>query len=300
MLLITIDLDAWESLPPHAIRAMLRAIRFADGEGYVRASLSRLSLPGWSRSSAHRDLAEANRDKLVTREPRPEGGFDYRLAEPLRAIRRTDSGGGMHAAARPIRRPTCRDAVVPPAETAVPQRGTLNKPLTSPSTSESCLEREHSRGRTTSVCFTSSLSEAEISEREISEEWIEAATTARRRVDLPDVNLRLEWAKLVAKEGPPSRSRWLVWALRARLDATNTPQAPETVRPPNDFREGPPAIGDERQRRQARDWVRCGFWLRDGSWGLAPDQPGCTLPPTLIAWCLARRAGLPAGERVQP
>jgi len=52
--------------------------------------------------------------------------------------------------------------------------------------------------------------------------------------------------------------------------------------------------GDERQQRQARDWVRRGFWLRDGSWGPAPDQPGCNLPPALIAWCLAERAALAA------
>jgi len=52
--------------------------------------------------------------------------------------------------------------------------------------------------------------------------------------------------------------------------------------------------GDERQQRQARDWVRRAFWLRDGSWGPAPDQPGCNLPPALIAWCLAERAALAA------
>jgi hypothetical protein len=46
---------------------------------------------------------------------------------------------------------------------------------------------------------------------------------------------------------------------------------------------------DERQQRQARDWVKRGFWLRDGSWGPAPDQPGCSLPPGLIAWCLRER-----------
>jgi len=52
--------------------------------------------------------------------------------------------------------------------------------------------------------------------------------------------------------------------------------------------------GDERQQRQARDWVRRGFWLRDGSWGPAPDQPGCSLPAELVAWCLRERAGLAA------
>jgi len=46
--------------------------------------------------------------------------------------------------------------------------------------------------------------------------------------------------------------------------------------------------GDERQQRQA-GWVRRGFWLRDGSWGPAPDQPGCTLPAELVAWCRRER-----------
>jgi len=40
---------------------------------------------------------------------------------------------------------------------------------------------------------------------------------------------------------------------------------------------------------QARDWVRRGFWLRSGAWGPAPDQPGCELPPGLVAWCLRER-----------
>jgi hypothetical protein len=46
--------------------------------------------------------------------------------------------------------------------------------------------------------------------------------------------------------------------------------------------------GNEREQRQARDWAERGFWLRDGSWGPAPDQAGCNLPPSLIAWCLQK------------
>jgi len=52
----------------------------------------------------------------------------------------------------------------------------------------------------------------------------------------------------------------------------------------------PLILGDEREQRQARDWVRRGFWLRDGSWGPAPDQAGCTLPAGLVAWCRAAAA----------
>ena len=100
---------------------------------------------------------------------------------------------------------------------------------------------------------------------------------------MPDVELRVEWSKLVINDGerPISRTRWLMWAMRARLDRTNQPVSaqPDPAAPP----------ADERQQRQARDWVKRGFWLRDGSWGPAPDQPGCSLPPGLIAWCLRER-----------
>jgi hypothetical protein len=50
------------------------------------------------------------------------------------------------------------------------------------------------------------------------------------------------------------------------------------------------ARNEEENQRRARDWVKTGFWLRDGTWGPRPDQPGCTLPPNLLAWCLAERA----------
>jgi len=123
--------------------------------------------------------------------------------------------------------------------------------------------------------------------------WEEAAAAERRLAGLGPVNLRAEWRKLVAySEGARITIwRWRGWALKARgttpspntrastpaeLDASNLSNRLD--------KSGLP--GDERQQRQARDWVRRGFWLRNGMWGPAPDQAGCTVPAGLVAWCL--------------
>ena len=50
MFAVTIDLDAYDNLPPRQLKAMLRALRFADEDGVVHASLSMLATPGLSRS----------------------------------------------------------------------------------------------------------------------------------------------------------------------------------------------------------------------------------------------------------
>ena len=109
-----------------------------------------------------------------------------------------------------------------------------------------------------------------------------------------------EWRKLVAySEGARITIwRWRGWVLKARCttpstDARASTRSPDVTAWPNGSNLEP-LPGDERQQRQARDWVRRGFWLRDGSWGPAPDQPGCTLPAALIAWCLRERAALAA------
>ena len=47
--------------------------------------------------------------------------------------------------------------------------------------------------------------------------------------------------------------------------------------------------GDERQQRQARDWVRRGFWLRDGL-GSGAGSAWLHATGSLIAWCLRERA----------
>ena len=82
-----------------------------------------------------------------------------------------------------------------------------------------------------------------------------------------------------------------MWAMRARLDRTNTPPPVDSPKGlnPETLPNAAPLPGDDREQRQARDWVRRGFWLRDGSWGPAPDQPGCTLPVGLVAWCRRER-----------
>ena len=79
MFAVTIDLDAYDSLPPRQLKAMLRALRFADSEGVVHASLTMLAMPGLSRSTAHRELAAAGEAGHVARQERPEGGFLWRI-----------------------------------------------------------------------------------------------------------------------------------------------------------------------------------------------------------------------------
>jgi len=126
--------------------------------------------------------------------------------------------------------------------------------------------------------------------------WEEAAAAERRLAGLGPVNLRAEWRKLVAySEGQRITIwRWRGWALKARCDQKKVSDT-ETFSaefPTGNRSDSEHLPGDDRQQRQARDWVRRGFWLRNGAWGPAPDQPGCELPLGLVAWCLRERAGL--------
>lgn len=254
MFIVTIDLDAYEQLPPRQLRAMLRSLRFADPDGLVRASLTMLAMPGLSRSAVHRDLGALEDDGHIKRQE--EGG--YRIARRY------------------------RPSIVPAAGTpAVPQVGTPNS---------------------RPPAFSKPSSELRSSERELSlqdeipDGWIAAATTARRRVDLPDVDLQVEWRKLViyAADERISRSRWLMWSMRARLDHTNTP-APvtgdtTTVVNPETLPNAAPPAGTDQERARARGWAKTGRWAPQGvDWGPAPDRPDCALPPGLIAWCCAAR-----------
>ena len=164
--------------------------------------------------------------------------------------------------------------------TPVPQRGTTD--------SRAPARLELSSG-------SKEPSERELSPQALSQQqdeipigWEEAAAAERRLAGLGPVNLRTEWRKLVAySEGQRITIwRWRGWVLKARCDRTaaDLPAIEERLPMGNSL------PGDERQQRQARDWVRRGFWLRDGSWGPAPDQAGCTLPAGLVAWCRAAAA----------
>jgi hypothetical protein len=141
------------------------------------------------------------------------------------------------------------------------------------------------------------------SQDEIPVGWEEAAAAERRLAGLAPVNLACEWRKLVAySEGQRITIwRWRGWVLKARGERATEAVAGSighriqmvpiggAASPAGEF-----LPGDERQQRQARDWVRRGFWLRNGAWGPRPDQPGCTLPAALVAWCLRERAALAA------
>ena len=253
MFIVSIDLDAYESVPPRQLKAMLRALRFADREGLVHATLTTLAMPGLSRSSMHRELHALEAEGHVDRHQHL-----WRIGRRFRHVVKPAGG-------------------VPTAETPpVPQAGTPD-----------------SHARAVKV-FSSSESQSPKGEQpsqqdEIPDGWQEAAAAERRLAGLPDVDYRVEWRKLVAySEGRPVTIwRWRGWILKARA-AENSPHG--VVNPAKGIAcDTLPGGSDERQQRQARDWAKSGFWMKSGIWGPAPDQPGCTLPPDLVAWCLAER-----------
>ena len=316
MFAVTIDLDQYDTLPPRQLKAMLRALRFADEGGVVRASLTMLATPGLSRSTAHRELAGLEEAGLALRQERPEGGFLWRIGRRFRGARSpgtvrphpewaktreshsSPSGGKLkphtewatnrksHTSGQSGSTSTRFGTPVPPAETPVPQRGTTDS-------------RAPARLELSSGSKEPSERELSLSEGEIPSGWEEAAAAERGLAGLGPVNLRAEWRKLVAySEGQRITIwRWRGWALKARGDTTLTSHLdtlPQGGAPPANgalTRHLADILpGDDRQQRQARDWVRTGFWLRSGAWCPAPDQPGCNLPVGLVAWCLRERA----------
>lgn len=117
-----------------------------------------------------------------------------------------------------------------------------------------------------------------LSQDEISEEWIDAATNERRVAGLPDADLKLEWRKLVNRmEGQAvSRWRWIDWALKAHRCTPARKDEPAPAPSPSPFK------GREREVARVLGFYESGFWLR--SWGPRPDQPGCEVAPAILAW----------------
>ena len=103
-----------------------------------------------------------------------------------------------------------------------------------------------------------------------------AGAAERRLAGLGPVNLMAEWRKLVAySEGARITIwRWRGWALKARGERSAlAEQGGEPVQHAEHSDVTMVTLpGDERQQRQARDWVRRGFWLRNGAWGPAPAK----------------------------
>jgi hypothetical protein len=102
----------------------------------------------------------------------------------------------------------------------------------------------------------------------------------------------------IAKEGVPAVDTGSVPTVRPAvptvgtevyLEEDITPLTPLTARRSRRAMRQALAPDDQDQRR-AENWVRDDFWLPNGTWGPRPDQPGCTLPPDLLAWCLAEKA----------
>ena len=136
-----------------------------------------------------------------------------------------------------------------------------------------------------------------LSEGEIPDGWEEAATAERRRAGLPDVDLRVEWRKLViyaageritlgslADVGDAGPARPHQHADRRRSTAVVNP---ETL--PN----AAPLPGDERQQRQARDWVAAASGCATALGARRPTSPAAAAG-RLVAWCLRERAAAAA------
>jgi len=252
-------------------------VSFAGPGGRCWPSLALLAEEaGEHLSWVRRNVQEALDRGYITRQPRRGGGYTYTVAERF-----------LPARGKPVLVPcdtriTSVSAGVPSVNAGVPTVGTeeyLEEHLEEP------LER--ALGRFGDVAKPT----LSLSQDEIPDGWKEAAAAERRLAGLPDVNYRVEWRKLVAySEGARITIwRWRGWALRARGGPLGSDLGAAPQGAPNGSKLEP-LPGDEREQRQARDWVRRGFWLRDGSWGPAPDQPGCQLPVGLVAWCVRERA----------
>lgn len=123
-------------------------------------------------------------------------------------------------------------------------------------------------------------------------DWEAEAADERRCSGLEEVDLQEEWRKLCIHDAkPPTLRRWIIWARRAYLDHTNQPKA---VVNSNGLARSTivPTVGTPQERARVGSWVRIGKWAPRGmedEWGPAPDQPGCKLPPEIIAFALTMR-----------
>lgn len=121
------------------------------------------------------------------------------------------------------------------------------------------------------------FSKEEREEEGLPRAWKEAAQLKRRRVDLPEVNLEVEYQKYVLwyenKGHEIGITSWLLWAVRAYLDRGNQPVAEEKRRAWEDPTDD--------------DWRSVlAFWRKSGSfnslYGPAPGEAGCRVPAHLL------------------
>ena len=268
--IVAVPFEAFQALPPFEFKLMAAVLRYVNRQGECCPALYQLAADvGSSEATVSRGMSRLEQHGCFTRERQGNGRYLYRIGERFLARR--------------IGKPKIDGNRATPS----------NRPHLAPV--QDSLSHGARQEVTPSSDLRSSEGEQQLSQQdEIPVDWEAAAAAERRLAGLGPVNLMAEWRKLVAySEGARITIwRWRGWVLKARCDKpaeTATIVAP-TASTIVDGR----LPGDDRQQRQARDWVRRGFWLRDGSWGPAPDQPGCGLPPALIAWCLRERAALAA------
>ena len=265
--IVAIPFEAFQALPPFEFKLMAAVLRYVNRQGECCPALYQLAADvGSSEATVSRAMARLAERGCFTRKRQGNGRYLYRVAE--------------HFLARRIRKPG-----LPPSRQKLEIYNSADSHVAAVQDGLSYAARQEVDP--SSDQRSSEGEQAALSEGEIPIGWEEAAAAERRLAGLGPVNLRAEWRKLVAySEGARITIwRWRGWALKAHADAAPGSENVNKINTAADTS----LPGDERQQRQARDWVRRGFWLRDGSWGPAPDQAGCTLPAGLVAWCLRER-----------
>jgi len=261
--IVAVPFEAFQALPPFEFKLMAAVLRYVNRQGECCPALYQLAADvGSSEATVSRGMSRLEQHGCFTRERQGNGRYLYRIGERFLARR--------------IGKPKIDGNRATPS----------NRPHLAPV--QDSLSHGARQEVTPSSDQRSSEGEQQPSQQdEIPDGWKDAAAAERRLAGLPEVDYRVEWRKLVAySEGARITIwRWRGWVLKARGDraAVNAQISAITASPIGDI------PGDDREQRQARGWVKRGFWLRDGSWGAAPDQLGCNLPPDLVAWCLRER-----------
>jgi len=317
--IVAVPFESFQSLPPFEFKLMAAVLRYVNRQGECCPSLHQLAADVLvSEATVSRAMTRLEQRGCFTRERQGNGRYLYRIAERFLARRRIERrltaqelaaseeveplGPAVHAGpgrghktgddVTRLGRGNSAEYLVAKLKRDAPEFAERLAADHLAAVQDGLSQRARQEVTPSSDQRSSEGEQAALSEGEIPSGWEEAAAAERRLAGLGAVNLPCEWRKLLAySEGARITIwRWRGWALKARGERSSSHADELDPRPANLSNADDKLPGDDRQQRQARDWVRRGFWLRDGSWGPAPDQAGCTLPAELLAWCIRQRA----------